>query len=73
MKIETKFNIGDEVWYMYGGRAFKSKLEEFTLRHDCAGVKIIYKVLKPTHTNCASQTIYVNDAFPTKQALLESL
>lgn len=33
MKIETKYNIGDEVWFPFGGKPYKSKVKAIYIYH----------------------------------------
>ena len=66
MTIETKFNIGDEVWSTYSGKAFKGKV--FTINEE--GVLFIeYDKFGP------DQVVPVIPAFvySTKEELIESL
>ena len=33
MKIDTKYNIGDEVWFPFGGKPYKSKVKAIYIYH----------------------------------------
>ena len=66
MTIETKYNIGDEVWYSMGGYVFSNKV---------IGVHIFKKGIimydiRFEHTHC---TLAESLVFPTKEELLKSL
>lgn len=64
MKIETKYNIGDEVWVKFIGRPLKSKVYEII-----GGKEKLYR--------CAfyltTATFREDELFPTKEELLKSL
>lgn len=68
MKIETKYDIGQEVWFFYYGKIFKDII---THRMTIAignrrGNIVIYRTRK--FNNIAEY-----DLFPTKEELLKSL
>jgi len=71
MKIETEFNIGDEVWYMYDEEAHKAKVvrRSVTLNHDV----VILSFFVAHKCKGATTETKISYPFPTKQALLESL
>lgn len=65
MTIETKYNIGDEVWLMYNNRAFNGVVES---------------VVSVQNTTCymirsfsGKKRFMESLLFPTKEKLLESL
>lgn len=67
MKIETKYNIGQEVWYNGYSEIFKDKICQIKVNIDCFGeIHIYYElwgdVIKDEH-----------QLFPTKEELLKSL
>lgn len=67
MKIETRFNIGDEVWVNYNGTPTMGKVKWIeVLCLDLLGTKIKYSVLsyEPPFSECL--------VFRTKQELLDS-
>ena len=66
MKIETKYNIGDEVWFMFGGKPHKSKV---------LGIKVWSQ---DWYIYCVQQFQSSGDVleellFSTKEELLKSL
>lgn len=64
MTIETKFNIGDEVWVLFLGKPFKSKVYQYI-----GGEEKLYR--------CAfflQSSVYREDElFATEKELLDSL
>lgn len=74
MTIETKYNIGDEVWFMFDNSAKNSRIAkiELTVEEDMCGEAVChcifyqlfgkYDKLYPQH-----------DLFSTKEELLKSL
>lgn len=74
MKIETKYNIGDEVWLMYENMSISAKVIEMNihiedschrgLRADC-----YCKIVCPYFTS----EKYEGNLYPTKEELLKSL
>lgn len=74
MKIDTKYNIGDTVWFMHENKAQEGTVgyirvdilsngeceERYTVTYGLGGVPIAYQ--------CSIEYF-----FPTKEALLESL
>ena len=69
MTIETKFNIGDEVWF-YLGCAIKAKINAITVHSD-------YFVYNVRTINMGEENYYTSlqeyKLFRTKQELLDSL
>ena len=68
MTIETKYNIGDEVWFMFDGKPLKGKvvrIREYTIK-----VKVIFKDGKEY---IISRDIKDFKLSPTKEELLKSL
>ena len=68
MTIETKYNIGDEVWFMFDVKPLKGKvvrISEYTIK-----VKVIFKDGKEY---LFSRDIKDFKLFPTKEELLKSL
>ena len=70
MTIETKYNIGDEVWFMLGSKARQGKILEIVFKK--VGHALIghyYNVqVGMSHGSWNEQ-----DLFPTKEELLKSL
>lgn len=67
MKIETKYDIGQEVWYKGYSEIFHDKIYQIKVNIDCLGeIHIYYElwddVIKEEHK-----------LFPTKEELLKSL
>lgn len=68
MTIETKYNIGDEVWFMFDGKPLKGevvRISEYTIK-----VKVIFKDGKEY---LFSRDIKDFKLSPTKEELLKSL
>lgn len=63
MTIETKYNIGDEVWFMFQGKVQSGYIVSITIYGDC----IIYNM----RAYCLS--FKESLLFPTKEELLKSL
>lgn len=66
MKIETKYNIGDEVWFMYKLEPISSKVTSFTIYVD---KNIIVEYFFEKYFEFKREK-YI---FRTKQELLDSL
>lgn len=67
MTITTKFNIGDEVWYLYGKQSVDAKVCKIEITVFSDGPGIMY------HTTGNYQPIEEPLLYSTKQSLLESL
>lgn len=68
MKIETKYNIGDEVWFMFDGKPLSGKIariSEHTIK-----IEVRFKDGKD-YLFC--REIKGFNLFPTKEELLKSL
>ena len=66
MTIETKYNIGQEVWYRMGGYTFCNKVIGIHILNK----GIIMYDIRFEHTHC---TLDESLVFPTKEELLNSL
>ena len=70
MTIETKYNIGDEVWFILGATAKKGEVLEITFTK-------IEDILTGYYYNVSVGTshasFYEKQLFPTKEELLKSL
>lgn len=64
MTIETKYNIGDEVWFSFIGKPIKSKVYEII-----GGEEKLYRC----GFYLQSATFSEDELFPTKEELLNSL
>ena len=66
MTIETKYNIGDEVWHRFVGNDIKT-----TVRN----IKIDYKGIPTYYCDFFLSVVAFREAdlFPTKEELLKSL
>lgn len=64
MTIETKYNIGDEVWFKFMNEPFKSVIVEYI-----GGVGKLYRC-KFFLSTCACRE---DELYPTKEELLKSL
>lgn len=67
MTIETKYNIGDKVWYKIHGKISQDIISEIKVNIDCFGEAHIHYIL---WNEVLKEE---NDLFPTKEELLKSL
>lgn len=75
MNIETKFSIGDQVFFMAGNKAKQKHINRIKIElwspmsYDDKGVKILY------NAQVADEIMYLNEnsIFKTKEELLNSL
>lgn len=68
MTIETKYNIGDEVWFLFDGKPLNGKIariSEYTIK--------IIVIFKDGKEYLFSRDIKGFELFPTKEELLKSL
>ena len=68
MKIETKYNIGDEVWFLFDGKPLNGKIasiNEYVIK-----VKVTFKDGKKY---LFGRDIKDFKLFPTKEELLKTL
>lgn len=63
MTIETKYNIGDKVWFMFQGQVQSGYIASITIYRDC----VIYNM----RANCLSFKELL--LFPTKEELIKSV
>ena len=75
MKIETKYDIGQKVWFMWNNKATQRKIvgvivnkdnEQQSEEYDIAGLEDVDMTLYDV-------TFKLDDIFPTKEELLKSL
>ena len=66
MTIETKYNIGDEVWAIVENKVCKYPILNIT-------VKMLNKVIKVMYYIGNCEWRYEYELFPTKEELLKSL
>lgn len=72
MTIETKYNIGNEVWLLWFIRPTKMVVESIEFRKDEKTACIWYFVVNPNdRQECYNANEY--ELFPTKEELLKSL
>ena len=64
MTIETKYNIGDEVWFKFLNEPFKSKVYDYI-----GGKEKLYRCKFFLQTAACRE----DELFPTKEELLNSL
>ena len=70
MTIETKFNIGDEVWFMNEGEPISEKIVRIDVEQYERKQFVEYTVVLG---DCILTTFYEQEIFPTKEELLKSL
>lgn len=82
MAIETKYNIGDEVWVMYNNKPTCLTIAAMDIRLHQKQLWVIYYVepyeidpLKMSNVEYIpyNRAFYEKDVFPTKEELLKSL
>lgn len=69
MTIETKYNIGDKVWYKRHGKIFHDTICEIKVNIDCFGEAYIHYKLWDTPDVLKEES----DLFSTKEELIKSL
>lgn len=70
MTIETKYNIGDEAWFMNNGEPTSEKIVRIDIeRYECKQFTEYTVVLD----ECLLTSFYEQEVFPTKEELLKSL
>lgn len=71
MQIETKYNIGDEVWVHVFGETYNLIVKGIRFVCDKLYKRIVYALLEEGEDT----TIYLDECelFPTKEELLKSL
>lgn len=70
MTIETKYNIGDEVWFMNEGKPTSEKIVRIDIeRYECKQF-IEYTVIL---CDVILTSFYEEEVFPSKEELLKSL
>lgn len=70
MNIETKYNIGQEVWFMYDEHPTTAQVEDI----DCAyGIGVVYLVRLLEAGTLAFCVRAETELFPSKEELLKSL
>ena len=71
MTIETKYNIGDEVWTKFADVPILCKIEDITKMEYKQYELIAYSVSSIDERIFATR--FTNELFPTKEELLKSL
>ena len=71
MTIETKYNIGDEVWCMNNNKVYMSFIQEVRVRKNNKKTKIEYIVEKMQKIDFGLKK--EDELYPTKEELLKSL
>lgn len=71
MTIETKYNIGDEVWTRFANEAILCTIDDVRIIEDDGFLKVVYSVSDLNERMFGSR--FINELFPTKEELLKSL
>ena len=71
MTIETKYNIGDEVWAKFGCEAILCKIDDVLIIEDDGFLKVVYSVSDLNERMFGTR--FTSELFPTKGELLKSL
>lgn len=72
MTIETKYNIGDEIWFMSDNEICNEKITAIHIHIDALGSFVTYSC-EDTLIGQALNTVREELLFPTKEELLKSL
>ena len=70
MTIETKYNLGDEVWFMNEGEPISEKIVRIDVEQYERKQFVQYTVVL---SDVILTTFYEQEVFPTKEELLKSL
>ena len=81
MKIETKYNIGDEVWFMYKNKTHRGRILGIQANYSCSHFdetntpQCVDYAEDYTVTICLGHSIrmFCGEFFPTKEELIKSL
>lgn len=75
MKIETKFNIGDKVWLMWGNKAIQREIRSLYIQIDSEEQYEAYNLsVQEEDDNVLNDCLFeLDEIFRTKQELLDSL
>ena len=71
MTIETKYNIGDEVWFMNENKVYVSFIEDVRVKRNSKNTKIEYMVESMQKKDFGLKE--ESALFPSKEELLKSL
>ena len=71
MTIETKYNIGDEVWASFGKIPILCEIKDIEVIEVDDFLRVIYSV--SAREECIMGTRFSSELFPTKEELLKSL
>ncbi len=76
MIIQTKYSIGDEVWYMHENKPANAKISEVSIGvQDDFNTVVKYRIYIDSKVMLDRISLwgFGTELFPTKQALLDSL
>lgn len=73
MKIETKFSLGDEVWFMRYNKIKSGHICELSVKYFSPNWYSESYKIKELSSNMNSPSFNAQDLFATKQELMESL
>jgi hypothetical protein len=71
MKIETKYDIGQEVWCKIRMFHAKGIIDEITIYKNDSNMNVVYGIDGTNHVGYSQK--YEYELFPTKEELLKSL
>lgn len=71
MTIETKYNIGDEVWASFGEIPMLCKIKDIEVIEVGGFLVVVYSV--SAHDESIFGSRFSGELFPTKEELLKSL
>ena len=73
MTIETKYNIGDEVWFTHDHIAMRGVVERISINTWGGEAQIFYEINPPQRALTEVGEVWEGFLYPTKEELLESL
>lgn len=81
MKFETKYNLGDIVWFMYDNKAHRGRILGIEVNYSCSHFDAAYTPQCVDYSEdytvkiCLGHSIRMlgSELFPTKEELLKSL
>lgn len=76
MTIETKYNVYDEIWFLANNKSCKSKIRGIKIEVSSNEIEITETVTYLCNEEADARVhikVEQSNAFPTKEALLQSL
>lgn len=79
MKVETRFNLRNKIWFLYNNRPVEATVRRIDIHHDKHCTYIKYETnletdeIRNSRDNPQYVAIHEQNAFATKEELLKSL